>query len=183
MVFYAYMWLREDGTPYYVGKGSGKRAFVNKDHAVRKPTSDRVIVFTCDSEEGAFEKEIELIKTWGRKDLGTGILHNRTDGGDNPPNRRGVKESEETRRRKSASAKLKVFTPEHRANIAAAKAGKKRGPLSPEWRANIAAGSIGRPHPCNGTPWNKGKTASPEAKIKMGIAQKARFARQRMIQQ
>jgi len=176
------MWLREDGTPYYVGKGSGKRAFTNRDHVVRKPSNDRIAIIACDSEEEAFEKEIELIRMWGRKDLGTGILHNRTDGGDHPPCHRGVGDSEETRRKKSASAKLKVFTPEHRANIAAAKTGKKRGPLTPEWRANIAAANRGREYPKGGTPWNKGKTASLKAKINMSIAQTARFARQRTAQ-
>ena len=29
MIFYTYMWLREDGTPYYVGKGTLTRSKIS----------------------------------------------------------------------------------------------------------------------------------------------------------
>jgi hypothetical protein len=81
--FYVYLWLREDGTPYYVGKGHGKRAFTSKDHTCHKPVDDsRILILNRDSEQEAFETEKELIANWGRKDLGTGCLRNLTNGGD-----------------------------------------------------------------------------------------------------
>jgi hypothetical protein len=75
--FYTYLWLREDGTPYYVGKGSSKRAF-------RKgcPPHDRVLIQPHPSEQDAFAAEVFLIAYYGRIDIGTGILRNLTDGGD-----------------------------------------------------------------------------------------------------
>jgi ribosomal protein L18 len=80
--FYTYLWLREDGTPYYAGKGCNKRAFVNDRHIVRCPPSDRIVIQEWPSEEDAFEAEKFLIVYYGRKDLGTGCLRNRTDGGE-----------------------------------------------------------------------------------------------------
>jgi len=86
-MFYTYMWLREDGTPYYVGKGKGRRAFRTHWSGTKMrsaPVEDRVVLCPAESETDAFEAEIAFIWLYGRKDLGTGILRNLTDGGDGP---------------------------------------------------------------------------------------------------
>jgi hypothetical protein len=85
-VFYTYLWLREDGTPYYVGKGSGNRGFTSKRHRFRRPPcAERIVAQEFVSERDALFAEQLLIAVYGRQDLGTGILRNLTDGGDNPP--------------------------------------------------------------------------------------------------
>jgi hypothetical protein len=86
-MFYTYMWLREDGTPYYVGKGFGRRAFRTHWSGTKMrpaPAEDKIVLYPAESEAEAFELEIALIWYYGRKDLGTGILRNLTDGGDGP---------------------------------------------------------------------------------------------------
>jgi hypothetical protein len=83
--FYSYLWLREDGTPYYAGKGSGRRAFIRRENHWPPKDPTRIALFPQDSEADAFESEIALIALFGRKDIGTGILQNRTTGGENPP--------------------------------------------------------------------------------------------------
>jgi hypothetical protein len=87
--FYAYLYLRKNGTPYYAGKGSGQRAF-STQHRVHPPKDrSHILILERSSEQEAFETEMELIRNWGRKDLGTGCLRNMTEGGDNPPNHKG----------------------------------------------------------------------------------------------
>jgi len=82
-MYYTYLWLREDGTPYYVGKGSSNRAFKGNRHKVPAPYSRKLIlVEEFSSEQDAFVAEIFLIAYYGRRDLGTGCLRNLTDGGE-----------------------------------------------------------------------------------------------------
>ena len=127
MEFYSYLWLRADGTPYYAGKGHGRRAFTGRGHNLHSPSDNaRILVFPMANEAEAFESEIALIELFGRKDLGTGCLRNLTNGGEGaagmivsvatrkkqsaakkgkPSNWKGKKASEETRRKQSESAK------------------------------------------------------------------------------
>lgn len=81
--FYTYAYLREDRTPYYIGKGCGKRIYTKKKNEIHPPKDKSRIIFLKQNltEEEAFKHEIYMIAVFGRKDLGTGILHNRTNGG------------------------------------------------------------------------------------------------------
>lgn len=100
--FYTYLWLREDGTPYYVGKGKGRRAYEKHMHRSSPPTIERIVIYPAASEDDAFETEITLIWYYGRKDLGTGCLRNLTDGGEG---KAGKVVSEDTKLRMSETHK------------------------------------------------------------------------------
>lgn len=106
-MYYVYAYLRSsDLTPYYIGKGSGNRAF-SKQHNVNVPTNADYILFmeTNLTEVGSLAIERRMIKWYGRKDIGTGILRNQTDGGDAPPNHTGMKRSADTKQRLRESHK------------------------------------------------------------------------------
>ena len=87
-MFYTYAYLRENKTPYYIGKGSGKRVFVphkgrNGKIIISVPTEERILILKENlTEEEAFKHEIYMINVLGRKDNNTGILRNQSNCGE-----------------------------------------------------------------------------------------------------
>lgn len=147
--FYTYLWLRGDGTPYYVGKGSGIRAFTSWAHGVHcPPDKNRILIQEHVSEEEAFEAEAFFIEYYGRLWLGTGCLRNIAGGGQNPPKANG-----------------RVWTEEHKIKMR----NRFQGiPLLEEHRKKLSEAHMGQ------AAWNKGVPNAEKTRKKISIANKGR---------
>lgn len=124
-IFYVYAYLREDGTPYYIGKGKNNR-MKSTNHNINMPADKtRIIILESNlTEFGAFALERRMIRWYGRKDNNTGILRNLTDGGEGPSGRI---LSKTHRKNISESNKGIIKSPEWRKNLGDSARGKKKG--------------------------------------------------------
>ena len=161
--YYIYALFREDGVPFYIGKGRGGRMFKHEQHAGRPDARARrftiirgmlsralevpkVKLHDGLTEAIAFEYERALIAAIGRADLNAGSLANHTDGGDG---RSGAQLSLEDRAKKRTAILGRKHSPEALARMRkpksadhnAALRGKKR---SPETCAKMAASQLGK---------------------------------------
>jgi hypothetical protein len=178
--YYVYAYLRKkDGTPYYIGKGKGKRAYNLHGNHIMVPPKDRIIFLETDlSENEAFIKESEYISKYGRKDLGTGTLRNLSNGGEGNS---GHKHSLETRKKLSNilyeqwSDGRRTMSEEHKVTLSKIHLGKN---VSEETREKLRKANIGKKlseetkkkigiKSKNKIPWIKGKNHSEESKNKM----------------
>lgn len=155
--FYVYCLRRPDkedpikpgvACPFYVGKGCGYRKNDHRKEAKmllnklgQKSIKIKIIhklwdrgldfkteiLFNNLTEKEAFDREVEVIITYGRIDLNTGCLSNLTDGGDGPSM------SEETKQKISKSNTGKVRTNEVKKKMSETRKGKYIGEKNPRY--------------------------------------------------
>jgi len=144
MEYYTYAYLREDGTPYCIGKGKENRAYAK--HRRKKnlsvPPKERILILKQNlKEEEAFRHEIYMIAVFGRKDLGTGILRNLTNGGDGAsgsiPWNTGKKLSKKHCEKLSAAGKGRKKSEEHKRKISGA-----NNPRAKTWKITYENGRV-----------------------------------------
>ncbi|XKM40339.1 NUMOD3 domain-containing DNA-binding protein [Rhizobium ruizarguesonis] len=147
--YYVYAWLRPCGNPFYIGKGRGKRdkapkysnplfqRIVSKLKASGKEANIIRLHENLDENEAHRLECIEIAR-YGRRNNGTGILANLTDGGEGAS---GHIMSEETRAKIGAVHAGKRLGPEHRAKLLA-----RISDPSDETRAKMSEAQKGRKH-------------------------------------
>ncbi len=166
--FYVYLIKRLNGTPLYVGKGQGRRAYQHKTSTanvrlrrIYARDGDLPIQILREdlTDREAKRLEKKFIRRIGRADLKTGPLCNLTEGGDGMDK---YSHSEATRKKLSEAHIGMRHSEETILQMTAVRIGKKH---SKESRLKISAAL-------------KGRTFSKEARLNMSLGHRAaRLAR------
>jgi NUMOD3 motif-containing protein len=195
------------GSPYYIGKGKGMRAYQRTRSGRKPPPARSQIVIVADnlSEVEAFAREKALIAFYGRVSKG-GCLHNLTDGGEGVsgatwkrkpltlqqranmarPGKSHL-QTAETREKIRLANLGRKDSPERIEKSASSKRGKRCSPTtefkkghkqSPELIEKSAAARRGKPHP---VPWLVGIKRKPETLAKMSSKLKAAWERRKAV--
>lgn len=174
-IFYVYRLIVQGHVdPFYVGYGHGDRyvkhwsmqyllndrSNLHKIHTIKKALREGLEVYSeviADelTEQEAKDQEIGWIAYYGRRDLGTGCLTNKTNGGDGSS---GYVWSDEARKRQSSIMSRVMEDPSRRAHLSELNTGKV---MSEDTKRKISAS-------------NTGQTRSDETRQKIGEANRRR---------
>jgi hypothetical protein len=203
--FYVYGHFSPNGELFYIGKGSGDRAF---DSSGRNPDWHQEAVnhevllleaFDTDREALDYEKELHIL--FGLRRTG-GLLVNHVTGGGSLPEFLDIWKAKLSAHMKGKPAWNKGKSgvrEETKEKMRAAKLGKKRGPYSEDHREAIARGLTGKKRSLEARESNRraklgtrhseetkakmsashtGQKRSPQAKLNMSIAARGRTVSQ-----
>lgn len=192
MKFYVYVHKDDAGNIFYVGKGSGRRAYKFRNrskfwwnyvtkHCKALPKVE--IVNSFNNEEAAFALETSLIQHYGRRDKSLGLLVNLTDGGEGISGAI-VIPSETTKFNQAKAAKARWSRTEEKARQSQIQ--RKRF-TDPEQRRKASEANKNNPKVLEAVAkgaeavrgkeaWNKGQAASEETKAKQAQAKRDWYA-------